>query len=63
MLIIGQELNVKGVYLCSRAYLRFLGEKTGVNLNVSSSVSTTVNEGLSSYATAKTAVNRQAIFL
>ncbi|MCJ1246255.1 hypothetical protein MMC30_003461 [Trapelia coarctata] len=57
------ELNVRGVYLCSRAYLRLLRGRPGVILNVSSSVSTFVNEGLSSYASAKTAVNRQVAFL
>jgi NAD(P)-dependent dehydrogenase (short-subunit alcohol dehydrogenase family) len=57
------ELNVKGVYLCSRAYLRRRNGKPGVILNVSSSVSNVVNPGLSSYAISKTAVNRLTEFI
>ncbi|KAL2044706.1 hypothetical protein N7G274_002480 [Stereocaulon virgatum] len=52
------EINVKGLYLCTRTYLRALAGKPGVILNVSSSVSDMVSPNLSSYATTKTAVNR-----
>ena len=44
-------------------YLRQLAGKPGTILNVSSSVSTTTNEGLSSYASAKTAINRFSEFV
>ena len=44
-------------------YLRQLAGKPGTILNVSSSVSTTTNEGLSSYASAKTAINRFTEFV
>jgi short-subunit dehydrogenase len=53
-----KEINVKGLYLCTRTYLRALAGKPGVILNVSSSVSDMVTPNLSSYATTKTAVNR-----
>lgn len=53
-----QETNIKGLYLCTRAYLRALAGKSGVILNVSSSVSNAVSPNLSSYATTKLAVNR-----
>ena len=49
---------MKGLYLCTRTYLRALAGKPGVILNVSSSVSDMVSPNLSSYATSKTAVNR-----
>ena len=49
---------MKGLYLCTRTYLRALAGKPGVILNVSSSVSDMVSPNLSSYATTKTAVNR-----
>lgn len=52
------EINVKGLYLCTRAYLRALAGKPGLILNVSSSVSDMVSPNLSSYATTKMAVNR-----
>ena len=55
-----KEINVKGLYICTRTYLCALAGKPGVILNVSSSVSDTVSPNLSSYATSKTAVNRPA---
>ncbi|KAF4628185.1 hypothetical protein G7Y89_g9966 [Cudoniella acicularis] len=57
------ELNVKACYLSSRAYLHALAGKKGVILNVSSSVSDLTNPGLSSYASAKTAINRLTEFI
>ncbi|ERF70540.1 hypothetical protein EPUS_07961 [Endocarpon pusillum Z07020] len=59
-----QEVNVKGLYLCSRAYLRALGGRSGVIVNVSSSVSVGPAAGnLSSYASAKIAVNKITEFI
>ena len=52
------EVNVKGTYLCTRAYLRLLDGKPGTILNVSTSISDAVLPNMSSYATSKMAVNR-----
>ena len=50
---------MKGLFICTRAYLRALdGKKDGVILNVSSSVCDIVTPNLSSYGTSKMAVNR-----
>lgn len=55
------ETNVKGLYLFTRGYLRALAGKSGIILNVSSSVSDTITPNLSSYASSKAAVNRSVI--
>jgi NAD(P)-dependent dehydrogenase (short-subunit alcohol dehydrogenase family) len=53
------EVNVKGVYLVARSWLRALnGKKPGVMINTSSSVSDVVTHEMSSYGTSKHAVNR-----
>ncbi|KAF2676984.1 NAD(P)-binding protein [Lentithecium fluviatile CBS 122367] len=52
------EVNVKGTYLVTRAYLRLLDGKPGTIINVSTSISNTVLPNMSSYATSKHAVNR-----
>ncbi|KAF2270131.1 NAD(P)-binding protein [Lojkania enalia] len=52
------EVNVKGTYLCTRAYLRLLNGAAGTILNVSTSISDCVLPNMSSYATSKLAVNR-----
>lgn len=52
------EVNVKGTYLVTRAYLRLLDGKPGTILNVSTSISDNVLPNMSSYATSKHAVNR-----
>ena len=52
------EVNVKGVYLCSRAYIRALAGKPGVIINTSSIGSRMIAPGLSSYQSGKMAVNR-----
>ncbi|KAI9849923.1 MAG: hypothetical protein M1837_000137 [Sclerophora amabilis] len=57
------ETNIKGLYLCTRAYLRALAENPGVILNVSSSVADMVSPNISSYGTSKLAVNRSTEFV
>lgn len=52
------EVNVKGVYLCTRAYLKALDGGKGTIINISSSVSDAPAVNMSSYSTAKLAVNR-----
>ncbi|SPO02050.1 related to oxidoreductase, short chain dehydrogenase/reductase family [Cephalotrichum gorgonifer] len=52
------EVNVKGTYLCTRAYLQLLLGKPGTILNVSTSIADSVLPSMSSYATSKMAVNR-----
>jgi len=52
------EVNVKGTYLVTRAYLRLLNGRPGTILNVSTSISDSVLPNMSSYATSKHAVNR-----
>jgi NAD(P)-dependent dehydrogenase (short-subunit alcohol dehydrogenase family) len=52
------EVNVKGTYLFTRAYLRLLDGKPGTIINVSTSISDAVLPHMSSYATSKHAVNR-----
>ncbi|KAF2875187.1 hypothetical protein BDV95DRAFT_485913 [Massariosphaeria phaeospora] len=52
------EVNLKGTYLVTRAYLRLLDGKPGTIINVSTSISDAVLPNMSSYATSKHAVNR-----
>lgn len=52
------EVNVKGTYLVTRAYLRLLNGRPGTILNVSTSISDAVLPNMSSYATSKHAINR-----
>ena len=52
------EVNMHGLYLVTRAWLRILAGKPGVVVNTSSSVADLVAPNMSSYGTTKTAVNR-----
>jgi len=51
------EVNVKGTYLCTRAYLRMLAGKPGVIVNVSSAASNMVVPEQSAYNISKVAMN------
>jgi NAD(P)-dependent dehydrogenase (short-subunit alcohol dehydrogenase family) len=52
------EVNVRGIYLCSRAYLKALDGKPGTIINTSSGGSSGVAPGFSGYAGSKAGVNR-----
>lgn len=53
------EINAKGTYLTTRAFLQLIGSNDrGVFVNVSSGAATNIVPGLSSYSISKTAVNR-----
>lgn len=51
-------VNLRGVYLCTRAFLRALAGGAGTIVNISSSVSDMPVVNMSSYGTAKLGVNR-----
>ena len=52
------EVNVHGLYLVTRAWLRALNGKPGTVVNTSSSMSDLISPGYTSYGTSKLAVNR-----
>jgi NAD(P)-dependent dehydrogenase (short-subunit alcohol dehydrogenase family) len=52
------ECNVRGTYLCSRAYLKALDGKPGTIINTSSGGSSGVAPGFSGYSGSKAGVNR-----
>lgn len=52
------ELNIHGLYLTTRAWLRALDGRSGIVVNTSSSVSDLADQNMSAYGTSKMAVNR-----
>ncbi|KAI9881477.1 MAG: hypothetical protein M1830_000039 [Pleopsidium flavum] len=53
-----QEINVKGVYLCTQAFLRLRSGKGGAIVNVTSLGAVFTSPGMSSYGSSKAALNR-----